>query len=157
MFDLGLAGAHTLITGASGGIGLATAKAFQEQDALVSAHFNTQEQPLIDAFGRDHERVCRVRASVESEEEVERMFADARAKFGKGVEVLVGRSSCRTVCCLSGAAASLTLRLGCAPPNSQPRLHRFDRLCDQGHAPLGVDQDAVDQPDWCGIGCLGSS
>ena len=90
MFDLGLSGAHTLITGASGGIGLATAKAFVDQDALVTAHFNTQEQPLVDAFGPDNERVCRAQANVESEEEVERMFTEARAKLGKGVEVLVG-------------------------------------------------------------------
>lgn len=100
MFDLGLNDAHVLITGASGGIGLATAKAFVEQGAVVTAHFNSQEQPLVDAFGQDNKRVCRIRAGVESEEEVERMFSEARAKFGKGVEVLVGGSPtiCRHYC-----------------------------------------------------------
>lgn len=93
MFDLGLAGSHVLVTGASGGIGLATVKAFLDQDALVAAHYNSNAASLVDAFGADHARVCRVKASVEREAEVEAMFEKARADLGKGVEVLVGPSA----------------------------------------------------------------
>lgn len=91
MFDLGLENSHALVTGASGGIGIATVQAFLDQDALVSAHYNSNPQSLADAFD-SNERVCAVKASVESEEEITRMFAESRKKLGKAVNVLVGQS-----------------------------------------------------------------
>ena len=39
----GLKGAHVVITGASGGIGIATVKLFDRLGAHISAHRNTQQ------------------------------------------------------------------------------------------------------------------
>ncbi|MDP9434299.1 MAG: SDR family NAD(P)-dependent oxidoreductase, partial [Actinomycetota bacterium] len=38
--DLGLSGAGVLVTGASGGIGAATARAFAAEGARVAVHFH---------------------------------------------------------------------------------------------------------------------
>ncbi|KAH0826473.1 NAD dependent epimerase/dehydratase [Lanmaoa asiatica] len=45
--DLGLQGAHVLVTGASGGIGLETAKLYCSLGAKVTAHYNSQRDPLL--------------------------------------------------------------------------------------------------------------
>ncbi|KAJ1761421.1 hypothetical protein LPJ58_001197, partial [Coemansia sp. RSA 1591] len=43
---LGLSGVHVLLTGASGGIGIATAREFLEQGAKVTLHYNSNPDSL---------------------------------------------------------------------------------------------------------------
>lgn len=146
MFDLGLGSSHALVTGASGGIGLATVQAFLDQDALVSAHYNSNSQSLADAFG-SNERVCAVKASIESEEEVTQMFADSRKKLGKAVNMLVGQSREAASCHLLSFEMPPVPDSCCIWSCSQPRLHRSDGLSYQGHALGRVAKDYQCQPD----------
>ena len=89
MFDLGLSSTHTLITGSSGGLGLELCSLFLSQDALVTAHYNCNLAGL-DSLPPSSSLV-KVQANVEKEEEVKRLFVEAREGMGgKGVEVLVG-------------------------------------------------------------------
>jgi NAD(P)-dependent dehydrogenase (short-subunit alcohol dehydrogenase family) len=89
MFDLALSNVSTLISGASGGIGLTTVESFLEQDALVAAHYGSNREPLEKYAGND--KVAVVRGDVRDEKDVERMFEESRQKLGKAVEVLVGQ------------------------------------------------------------------
>ncbi|KDQ54711.1 hypothetical protein JAAARDRAFT_135217 [Jaapia argillacea MUCL 33604] len=94
--DLGLKGVHVLVTGASGGIGLETARLFlgehigfgspsSAHGAKVTAHYNTQSaslQPLLSEYGR--ERVQAVQADLGLESDVLRMFSflSDKSSFG---------------------------------------------------------------------------
>ncbi|KAF8958584.1 NAD(P)-binding protein [Flammula alnicola] len=83
--DLGLEGVHVLITGASGGIGLETAKLFHEQGAIVTAHYNTNFKPLskfADSRGQT------IKADLTKEKEVVELFKNAKYTFGP-VQILV--------------------------------------------------------------------
>ena len=74
--DTGLAGKGVLVTGASGGIGGATARAFAAEGARVVAHYNS---------GRDRAEelgVPTVQADLQDEAQVARMFDEARAAVG---------------------------------------------------------------------------
>lgn len=90
MFDLGLTSTHTLITGASGGLGLELVHQFLSQNALVTAHYNSNPAGL-DSLPSDPSSLVRVQADVQEEAQVERLFVEARDGMnGRGVEVLVG-------------------------------------------------------------------
>ncbi|KAJ2721758.1 ATP-dependent Lon protease pim1 [Coemansia sp. Benny D115] len=85
---LGLSGVHVLVTGASGGVGLAVSRALLEQGARVSLHYNTVYEtlaPLVEAYPG---AACAVRARIDSEAEVEAAFARAVEALGP-VQVLV--------------------------------------------------------------------
>ncbi|KZV98396.1 NAD(P)-binding protein [Exidia glandulosa HHB12029] len=84
--DLGLEGVHVLVTGASGGIGLATCKLFLELGARVTAHYNTSRVPLDDAFGA---KVNAVQANLKSESDVLQMFNNLRSHDFGPISVLV--------------------------------------------------------------------
>ncbi|KAJ7716587.1 NAD-P-binding protein [Mycena maculata] len=73
--DLQLQDVHVLVTGASGGIGLETARLFLQQGSKVTAHYNTNAttvDPLVAEFGS--ERVVATQANLSAEEDVARMF-----------------------------------------------------------------------------------
>ncbi|OBZ74518.1 3-oxoacyl-[acyl-carrier-protein] reductase FabG [Grifola frondosa] len=88
--NLNLDNVHVLVTGASGGIGLATARRFLGQGANVAAHYNTNNAtlaPLLAEYGPT--RVRAAQASLEREDDVGRLFEHADS-FGFGaVQVLV--------------------------------------------------------------------
>ncbi|KAJ9092957.1 hypothetical protein QFC19_008555 [Naganishia cerealis] len=91
--DLDLRDVHVLITGAAGGIGLATVIEFLDHSALVSAHYRStkatlEEDAVCAQAGKEGKLAC-VQADVTREEDVVRMFAEAEEKIGKPVSVLV--------------------------------------------------------------------
>ncbi|KZS89376.1 NAD(P)-binding protein [Sistotremastrum niveocremeum HHB9708] len=75
--DIGLTGVHVLITGASGGIGLETAKSFLGLiGCYVTAHYNSNLaplQPLIDQYGAD--RITALKADLTVEKDVIHLFS----------------------------------------------------------------------------------
>ncbi|KAI0084313.1 hypothetical protein BDY19DRAFT_987554 [Irpex rosettiformis] len=87
--NLKLENVHVLVTGASGGIGLETARQFLEQGAKVSAHYRSQPSTLgalITEFGQG--RVQPVRADLTKEEEVVQLFSEASRTYGP-VQVII--------------------------------------------------------------------
>ena len=85
--DAGLQGKCVLVTGASGGIGAACARAFVAEGARVLVHYHRGEErasALADELGGAP--IARADLTVESE--VERLFVEARAALG-GVDVCV--------------------------------------------------------------------
>ena len=70
--DSGLAGKRVLVTGASGGIGAACARAFMVEGSEVVAHYHRGRE-RAEALGA----AAVLRADLRDEEEVERLFAEA--------------------------------------------------------------------------------
>ncbi|KAJ7104477.1 NAD(P)-binding protein [Mycena belliarum] len=78
--DLELKDVHVLVTGASGGIGLETARLFLKQGAKVTAHYNTNAtsvNSLISEFGEG--TVIAAQANLSVEADVVRLFASSNA------------------------------------------------------------------------------
>ncbi|KAI0710840.1 NAD(P)-binding protein [Earliella scabrosa] len=76
--DFGLENVHVLVTGASGGIGLATAHQFLKLGARVTAHYHTKSaplDPLLQEYGPD--RVRALPADLTQESAVQSLFASA--------------------------------------------------------------------------------
>ncbi|KAJ1719136.1 hypothetical protein LPJ53_006044 [Coemansia erecta] len=85
---LGLSGVHVFLTGASGGVGLVTARAFLEQGAKVTLHYNTNNSTLAPIVADYPAATCMVQARVDNEVEVAKAFEESTTKLGP-VQVLV--------------------------------------------------------------------
>jgi 3-oxoacyl-[acyl-carrier protein] reductase len=79
--DAGLAGQGVVVTGASGGIGAACARAFAAEGARVVAHYHRGEE-RAQALARELGGAPVAQADLTVEADVERLFAEARDALG---------------------------------------------------------------------------
>lgn len=89
----GLKDAHVVITGASGGIGLATVELFHKLGAKITAHGNTNTSALLEARERMQNNVNVVFADATKEDEVIWFYEAAKSCYGPP-DVLVGIQIC---------------------------------------------------------------
>ncbi len=83
--DSGLGGKRVLVTGASGGIGSACARAFAAEGALVACHYHCGSE-RVHALASELGHVPTLQADLTREEDVERLFAEALGALG-GLDV----------------------------------------------------------------------
>ena len=83
--DTGLTGKGVLVTGASGGIGAACARAFAAEGARVAVHYHRGEERARE-LAATLDGAPTLQADLSDEREVERLFDEARAALGR-VEV----------------------------------------------------------------------
>ena len=88
MFDL--TGKTALVTGASGGIGRAVAKALHAQGATVTLH-GTRKEVLEELAGELKERVYVLTCNFSDSEAVEKLVPDAEAAMGQ-LDILVNNA-----------------------------------------------------------------
>ena len=89
--DAGLAGKVVLITGASGGIGSAAARAFAAEDAHLLLHFHTNRTAAEALCAEIGGRSSAIQADLRDESQTDAMFAEALATFPR-IDVLVVNS-----------------------------------------------------------------
>ncbi|MFW9807089.1 MAG: SDR family NAD(P)-dependent oxidoreductase [Candidatus Thorarchaeota archaeon] len=89
--DLGLAGKHVVVTGASGGIGLETTRMFLAEGASVTGTFNRFPEPFEELKNEWSDNFLGVKVDQTSEEDVRELFEKANRSFGR-VDVLVANA-----------------------------------------------------------------
>jgi 3-oxoacyl-[acyl-carrier protein] reductase len=80
--ETGLAGAGVLVTGASGGIGAACARAFAAEGARVLVHYRAGRD-RAEALAAELGGAPTVQADLRDEDEVDRLFAEAVGALGR--------------------------------------------------------------------------
>lgn len=83
--DTGLAGKRVLVTGASGGIGAACARAFAAEGSRVAVHYH-EGRERAEAVAAELDDAVLVQADLTLEGDVDRVFAEVRDELG-GVDV----------------------------------------------------------------------
>ena len=83
--DAGLASKRVLVTGASGGIGAACARAFASEGARVVLHYN-EGKDRAEALAAELDGALALQADLSREDEAERLFASCRDALG-GLDV----------------------------------------------------------------------
>jgi 3-oxoacyl-[acyl-carrier protein] reductase len=79
--DTGLAGKRVLVTGASGGIGGACARAFAAEGCRLALHYH-RGRARADALAAELDPGLLVQADLTREQEADRLFAEAREALG---------------------------------------------------------------------------
>ena len=88
VMDTGLKGKCVLITGASGGIGQATARAFAAEGASLALHYHTQPEPVGELCAKVRVPTLTVQADLRDETQTKTMFAEILRTFPR-VDVVV--------------------------------------------------------------------
>lgn len=83
--ETGLVGKRVLVTGGSGGIGSATARAFASEGCRVAVHYH-RGQARAEAVAEELPGALVTGGDLTREDEVDRIFRDVRSAFG-GVDV----------------------------------------------------------------------
>ncbi len=86
--DTDLQGKCVLITGASGGIGLATARAFAAEGCRLVLHYHRNRRPLDDLTKQLSTDSTAISADLRDEDEAQRLFDEALGSFGR-IDTLV--------------------------------------------------------------------
>ncbi|KAK5940592.1 hypothetical protein PMZ80_007009 [Knufia obscura] len=87
--SFGLQNTHVLVTGASGGIGIETARLFAHLGSRVTAHYNTSPRDLSDPNSSASPNITPIQANVTSESDITRLFDEAESKHGCPVQILI--------------------------------------------------------------------
>jgi 3-oxoacyl-[acyl-carrier protein] reductase len=83
--DAGLVGKRALVTGASGGIGAACARAFAAEGCRVAVHYHRGRE-RAEAVAAELDDAVIVQADLTHEDDAERLFAEVRDELG-GIDV----------------------------------------------------------------------
>jgi 3-oxoacyl-[acyl-carrier protein] reductase len=86
--DTGLSGKRVLVTGASGGIGAACARAFSSEGAQLVLHYHRGRERAVAVAADCGEGTVCAQANLTREEEADNLFDEARAALG-GLDVCV--------------------------------------------------------------------
>jgi 3-oxoacyl-[acyl-carrier protein] reductase len=79
--DTGLSGKRVLVTGGSGGIGAACARAFAAEGSRVVVHYHRGRE-RAEALAAELDGAVALQADLTQETEADRLFSEARAVFG---------------------------------------------------------------------------